>query len=582
MSDNSRTIATPQSADLATFTVLVEGEELSAVYQVKNITVEKEVNRIPFAQLVFFDGEASQQDFKLSNEDVLIPGKEIEIKAGYHNDEETIFKGIIIKHSLKIRENASVLVVECRDKAVKMTVGRKSNYYYESTDAEIAEEIIGKYSLENEVESTAYTHPELVQFNASDWDFIITRAQANGKITTVDDGKITIEKPDFSQDEIETVAFGATLLSFDSEMDARNQFGTITSYGWNPADQELVETEAADPGITLNGNLDVSSLSEIIGLENLELKHGGNNNSTLLQGWSDAKALFQQMAKTRGTMKFQGIAPVKPGVMLKLEGVGDRFNGKVFISGIRHQITDGNWTIDAQFGFNPEWFSETYDINQQPAAGLLPAVNGLQIGVVSQLEEDPNSEERILVKFPIVNNTAQGIWARVASLDAGENRGAFFRPEIGDEVIVGFINDDPNHAVVLGMLHSSAKPAPLVASDDNHEKGFFTRSEMKILFNDEKKSIAIETPAGKKIILDEDAGTIVIEDENSNVFTLDSSGVVMETAGDFSIKASGDLNLEGTNVNIKANAQFKAEGSAGAEVSTNAVAVLKGSLVQIN
>ena len=37
MSDNSQTIATPQSADLATFTVLVEGEELSAVYQVKNI-----------------------------------------------------------------------------------------------------------------------------------------------------------------------------------------------------------------------------------------------------------------------------------------------------------------------------------------------------------------------------------------------------------------------------------------------------------------------------------------------------------------------------------------------------------------
>ncbi|MEZ4875155.1 MAG: type VI secretion system tip protein VgrG [Flavobacteriaceae bacterium] len=580
--NNSRTIETPQSADLATFKVLIDGSELSAVYQVKNITVEKEVNRIPFAQLVFFDGEAAEQDFKLSNEDLLIPGKEIEIKAGYHNDDETIFKGIIIKHSLKIRENASVLVVECRDKAVKMTIGRKSAYYYESSDAEIIEEITGKYSLEQEVESTNYTHAELVQFNASDWDFIMTRAQANGKITTVDNGKITVAKPDFSQEEIETVVFGSSLLGFDAEIDARNQFSTITAYGWNPADQELVETEAADPGISLNGNLDTTSLAEIIGLENLELKHGGNNNSTLLQDWSDAKSLFQQMAKIRGSIKFQGIAPVKPGVMLKLEGVGDRFNGKVFISAVRHEISDGNWTVDAQFGFNPEWFSETYDIHQEPAAGLLPAVNGLQIGLVSQLEEDPNGEERILVKLPIVNNEEQGIWARVASLDAGENRGAFFRPEIGDEVIVGFINDDPNHAVVLGMLHSSAKPAPIVASDDNHEKGFFTRSEMKILFNDEKKSITIETPAGKKITLDEDAGTIVIEDENSNVFTLDSSGVVLETAGDFNIKATGDLNLEGTNVNIKANAQLKAEGSAGAEVSTSAIAVVKGSLVQIN
>ena len=202
--------------------------------------------------------------------------------------------------------------------------------------------------------------------------------------------------------------------------------------------------------------------------------------------------------------------------------------------------------------------------------------------MVTQLQDDPNGEERILVKIPIINSEEQGIWARVASLDAGENRGAFFRPEIGDEVLVGFINDDPNHAVVLGMLHSSAKPAPIVASDDNHEKGFTTRSEMKLTFNDEKKSITIETPAGKKITLDEDAGSIVIEDENSNVLTLDSNGVNMETAGDFSIKATGDLNLEGMNVNVKANAQLKAEGSAGAEVSTSAVAVLKGSLVQIN
>ena len=50
----------------------------------------------------------------------------------------------------------------------------------------------------------------------------------------------------------------------------------------------------------------------------------------------------------------------------------------------------------------------------------------------------------------------------------------------------------------------------------------------------------------------------------------------------FVIKASGDVNIEGVNVTNSANAQFKAEGSAGAEVSTGATAVLKGSIVQIN
>ncbi|MAP80900.1 MAG: type IV secretion protein Rhs [Aequorivita sp.] len=580
--NNSRTITTSRSADLVSFTILVEGVELSAEYHVKNISVEKEINRIPFAQIVFFDGSAASQNFDLSNEDLLIPGKEIEIKAGYHNDNQTIFKGVIIKHSIKVRENASVLIVECRDEAVKMTIGRKSNFYYESTDSDLIEEIITKYNLQSNVAATSYTNKEVVQYQASDWDFIMTRAQLNGQICTVDDGTITIAKPDLSQDEIETVAFGATLLDFDAEMDARNQFNSITAYGWNPSEQEIVEAPAADPNLTLNGNITVSNLAEALAVDQLELKHGGNYNSAQLQQWSDSKSLFQQLSKTRGRMKFQGIANVKPATMLKLEGVGDRFNGKVFINAVRHEIADGNWTVDAEFGINPQWFSETYDISELPASGIIPAVSGLQIGVVSQLEEDPNGENRILVKIPIINQDEQGIWTRVATLDAGENRGSFFLPEIGDEVIVGFINDDPNHAVILGMLHSSAKPAPIIASDDNHEKGFVTRSEMKLLFNDDKKSVTIETPGGKKIIIDEDAGTIKIEDDNTNIITLDSNGIIMESGSDLSIKANGDCNIEATNINIKANAQFTAEGSAGAEVSTSAIAVIKGSLVQIN
>ncbi|HBC05608.1 MAG: type IV secretion protein Rhs [Aequorivita sp.] len=580
--NNSRTIETVRSSDLVTFKILIEGTELSAVHQVKNISVEKEINRIPFAQVVFLDGEAASQNFNLSNEDLLVPGKNIEIKAGYHNDVETIFKGIIIKHSIKIRENNSVLIVECRDEAVKMTIGTKSNFYYESKDSDIIEEIIGKYGLQSDIETTSFTNKEMVQYRTSDWDFMMTRAQLNGQICTVDDGKIIISKPDLSQDEVETVAFGATLLDFDAEMDARNQFNSITAYGWNPSEQEIVEAEATDPGISLNGNISTSDLAEVIDHENLELKHGGNYNLTQLQNWSDAKSLFQQLSKTRGRVKFQGIPTVKPGTMLKLEGVGNRFNGKIFISAVRHEIVNGNWTVDAEFGMNPKWFSETYDISELPAAGILPAVSGLQVGVVSQLESDPDGEDRILVKIPIIDKDEQGIWTRIATLDAGNNRGSFFLPEIGDEVIVGFVNDDPNHAVILGMLHSSAKPAPLTASDDNHEKGFVTRSELKLIFNDEKKSIIIETPGGKKVTIDEDAGVIKIEDDNRNIITMGNGGIAMESGKDFSIKATGDCNIEAMNVNVKANAQFKAQGNAGAEVSTSAIAVLKGSLVQIN
>ena len=578
-----RIINTSRSADLVTHKILVDGEELSKSFQVMNMVIEKEINRIPTARIVLLDGDAASQEFKLSNEELFIPGKEVEIKAGYHSDEETIFKGLVIKHNLKIRSSQSYLIVECKDKAVKLTIGRKNKYFYESTDSDIIEEIIGSYGLEKEVESTNVTHRELVQYNVSDWDFCVTRAQANGKVLIVNDGKITVKKPDFEQEAVETVSFGATLLEFDAEMDARNQFQKVSSYSWNAAGQEVLEIEANDPAVNLNGNISAGDLASVINLENLQLKNGGATPDVELQEWADAKILFNQLAKTRGRIKFQGIPEVKPDTIIQLEGVGDRFNGRVYISAVRHQVAEGNWTTDAEFGTNPKWFTETFDINDQPAAGLMAAVNGLQVGIVTQLENDPDGEDRILVRLPIVDNSVDGIWARVATLDAGENRGSFFRPEIEDEVIVGFINGNPNDAIVLGMMNSSAKPAPIAATDDNHEKGFVTRSKMKFIFNDDEVSMTLETPNGNKMVISDADGGIKLEDENGNFIQMDSNGITIESASEINYKASNDMKMESsTNLELKAGAQFKAEGSAGAEVSTSANAVIKGSIVQIN
>lgn len=581
--NTSRSIATAQNPDLVTTTLLVNGEQLSAAYAVKSILVNREVNRIPYAQLIILDGEAASQEFELSNTDLFIPGSEIEIKAGYHSDEESIFKGIVISHGIKIRDAASALIVECKDPAVKMTVGTKSAYFYESTDSDIIEQLVANYSgLSADVEATNVTHKELVQYQTSDWDFMMLRAQANGKLGFVENGNIKVKEPNLSQEPVETVAYGATMLAFDGEIDARDQLKKITAYSWNAGDQELIETEAADANVNLNGNLSKNELSEIINLGNLKLKHGGQLNTDQLQKWADAKAKIQELARNRGRVRFIGIPQVKPDTIIKLEGVGNRFNGNAYITGVRHEIADGTWTVDAQFGLDPKWFSETYNVNSQPAAGLVAAVQGLQTGIVTQLQEDPEGEDRILVNIPIIDATSEGIWARVATLDAGESRGSFFRPEVGDEVIVGFINNDPNYAVVLGGVNSSSKPAPLAASDDNHEKGFVTRSGIKLLFNDEKSSVTIKTPAGRIVVIDDDAEEIKIDDAGANSIILNTDGIEISSSADINIKATGDLNLEGTNVNIKANAEFKAEGGAGAELSTSAVAVLKGSLVQIN
>jgi Rhs element Vgr protein len=551
---------------------------------VDSIAVTKEMNRIPWAKIVLLDGEASAEKFQASNGPLFIPGKKIEIKCGYQSDTFTIFKGIIIKHSIKIRSGGnSMLVIECRDKAVKMTVGRKSKYFLQAKDSDIISQVAGDYKgINATAEVTKVTHKEVVQYDCTDWDFIVMRAEANGKFCFADDGKLDVKAPGLSQAPVLSLLYGATILELDAEIDARFQLNNVTSKSWSYTDQQIVEAEGANPNVILNGNLSSSDLAGVIGLDKYLLDHGGKVEETELQAWSDALLLKRQLARVRGRVKCKGVHTVKPGTIIELNGVGERFNGKAFVSGVQHFIAAGDWQLDIQFGCDPEWFSGTTEIHDKPAAGLLAAVHGLQTGIVTQLENDPEGENRVKVRLPIISNDADGIWARISTLDAGNDRGSFFLPEISDEVIVGFINDDPRDAVILGMVHSSALPAPLNAQDPNHKKGFVTRSKMKMIFDDEKKSFTLETPSGKKIIVDEDAGEIKLMDENQNKLVMDSNGITIQSNGKIEIKAQQDLKIEGLNVDVKSQAAFSAQGQASAEVKASGTLTLKGAVVQIN
>ena len=59
------------------------------------------------------------------------------------------------------------------------------------------------------------------------------------------------------------------------------------------------------------------------------------------------------------------------------------------MSNIRHEIADGNWFVEAEFGLSTRWFSEVYNVTEMPGAGIIPAISGLHIGIVTQLESDP-------------------------------------------------------------------------------------------------------------------------------------------------------------------------------------------------
>jgi uncharacterized protein involved in type VI secretion and phage assembly len=146
------------------------------------------------------------------------------------------------------------------------------------------------------------------------------------------------------------------------------------------------------------------------------------------------------------------------------------------------------------------------------------------------------------------------LWARLASPDAGKERGYFFRPEAGDEVIVGFINNDPRQAIVLGALYSSANTVPErfgTPNENNSIKGIASKKGLVIGFDNEKNIVYIETPEKNSITLDDDEKKIELKDQHGNSIVMDDKGITLKSAKDLNFEASGNVEIKGSKVDIK-------------------------------
>jgi uncharacterized protein involved in type VI secretion and phage assembly len=196
------------------------------------------------------------------------------------------------------------------------------------------------------------------------------------------------------------------------------------------------------------------------------------------------------------------------------------------------------------------------------------SVKGLTTAIVTDLI-DPEGDFRVKINLPGLSNSNESFFARLASFDAGNDRGAFFMPEIGDEVIVGFINNEFTRPVVLGSLYNNKNTPPIIPEDTNHQKGYVSRSQIKILIDDNNKIITIDTPAGNSITLDESGMKIAITDQNQNKVIMDPSGITIEStrqieiiAGSvLSLRAGTSLSVTAPSISIKADADISIEGA---------------------
>lgn len=582
--------------------ILLAGSPIKDTLDILSIEVSREINKVAVAKFVLLLewGEASDKSFEPSDSDDFKAGKEVEIKAGYDAKEETIFKGIIVNQKIKARAGKRTeLILNCSDKSVKMTLGGKTKYYANKTDSAILGSIIGEYGLSKEVEATSYTHKMLVKYDATDWDFTLARAQANGLLTYTEDGKVIVKKPLASGSAALVVNYDQDVYDFDGEIESRFQLPSATAQAWDMKTQKMVEGKSEEPTVNSHGDLTGKVLSDVIGLDDFELRNGGGMPTDELKNWANSAVLMSRLARIRGSVTFFGNEKPKLNTLLELAGFGTRFNGDALITKVYHRLLAGEWRTTVGFGLPVDWHPGNPAKGEfSGRAGVLPPMEGLHCGTVKKIDADPDGEHRIQVDVPVIAATGDGLWARLSNFYSTSGKGTFFMPEVGDEVVLGFLNNDPRFPIILGSLYSSKIKPAYTADAENSIKAFQTKNDLKIEFNDKDKILTVETPGGNKMILSDKDKSILLQDQNGNKVEMGSSGITLNSPKDISLKATGNIKLEATQkidvkatadlglagLTVKANAQtsFSAQGGAQAELKSGGQTAVKGAMVMIN
>lgn len=585
------------------YSIQIAGSEIDASLVIFSIHVWQEANKISKARVVILGGDSYQNKFEESEDSKFEPGKEIEIKLGFDQKNESVFKGVISKHSLQIRPGyeqstyKNALILDCSDKAIKMTAEKKSEIFEKKKDSDIISTLISESGLSKEVKATTYQHPFMTQYQMTNWDFLLKRCMANGLIVFNASNKITVAEPKVTGTAEAEIKYGDGAISFEGEIDSTEQFQSLEVKTWDPFTEKEVKQTGSEPdSLDKPGNINGKELGKVFYPTKAVVKYDAPIETSELKNIADALLVESRLFRARGTVSFRGINKIKLGSIVKLSGFGARFNGDILVTSVMHEMSEGKYTTKVGFGFPKNFFSEKLMEFKEP---LVPPIAGLYPAIVKKIDGDPDSDYRIQVQIPALKDSGNGIWARLTQFYATKSAGSFFIPEIDSEVIVGFLHNDPRFPVVLGGLYNSKNKPYTEFDKKNPKKAILSAQKLTLEFDDEDKVIMIKTPGKNSIIISDKDKSIEIKDQNGNSVKTSDSGIDIKSSKAINIKSSqkitldgatgielkssgGDINQKGLNVNAEAQIKFSGKGTAQAELNASGQVAIKGAVVMIN
>lgn len=425
------------------------------------------------------------------------------------------FSGIITKIHCERQTGGGYgkLHISGHTPSILLDSGKECNSFEEKTLQEIIEQVGADYGEEAKITipnglNTKKMLPYTVQYKETDYEFISRLANYYGEFFYYDGNKLV-----FGRKVQETVELGENLnlIKEAFTLEVKPQDFKYINYDSEKADTKVIDSQSQSAQFKNNPIQGVAheASKKLFQKETTQYYSSTsllNTEGDLIDVVTQQKDLREHLLVVKGESRDPRL---KMSGMAKITDINAKPMETYRITKISH-YQNGNEYYNTFEGIPDMFTSPNFDEEAFPKCEKQPAI--------VKDNNDPLGMGRVRVQFAwqVVKNELSP-WIRIIQPYTGSEKGFYFIPEIGEEVMVDFEGGNAERPFVLGA-HYNGKEKNNYHTQGNDKKVIHTRSGTKIILNDAEGSVFIEDPSGNTYSMDGN-GNISVNAPKNMTFT---------------------------------------------------------------
>jgi Bacteriophage probable baseplate hub protein len=328
------------------FRIKIDGndvpEELRADLVGVNVVDDVESTSMCAVNLSCWDGV--QMKVKWVDDDLLREGKSVVVSVGYRDRQEELFSGEISGLEPEFdTTKAPMLTVRGYDRSHRLMKQKKTKTYLQMKDSDIVRQIASEASLSPKVDDTSVTFEHVFQHNQTHLEFLQHRAERIGYEVFAQAKTLNFRKRAVGGSEALVLRREVELLEFYPRSTTMNQVADVTVRGWDPKQKKAIvaKSQSSDVIGRMGANNGPAVMQKSFqGARTVEVRSPVSS-----QGDADAlaSALLNEMALryVTGDGVCIGRPDLRPGRLVKIDGIGQRFSGLYYVTSTEHAYSPG-------------------------------------------------------------------------------------------------------------------------------------------------------------------------------------------------------------------------------------------------